>query len=165
MNAQQIHLMMNHIPVIGVLFAGLALVAGLIARSGAILRLGLATLVLVALAAVPVFLSGEPAEEVVEKMAGVSHATIGPHEDMAKRAMLALELVAAVALVALLRYRRRPVPTRFAVILFTAVVALSGGLAWTAHLGGRIRHPELAAASVTERTSGGDAEAEGEHRE
>jgi hypothetical protein len=165
MNAPQIHLMMNHIPVVGVLFTGLALAAGLIARSGAILRLGLATLVLVALAAIPVFLSGEPAEEAVEKMAGVTRSTIGSHEDMAKRSMLGLQLLGAVSLVALARYGRRPVPMRFAAILLAAVVALSGGLAWTAHLGGQIRHPELVAASATGEAPERPAETEREHRD
>ena len=162
MNAPQIHLMMNHIPVIGVLFVGLTLVVGLIARSGPILRLGLATLVLAALAAIPVFMSGEPAEEAVEKIAGVSHETIGSHEDMARGAMFALELLALVTLVALLRYRRRPVPVRFAMIVLVAVVALSGGLAWTAHLGGQIRHPELAGASAARVDAAESAGAEGE---
>jgi len=148
-NAPQVHLMLNHLPVIGVLFVALVLAVGLLWRNGGILRLGLAMLVLVALAAIPVFLSGEPAEESIEDVTGVSHASIESHEDAAKPAMIGLELLGLVALVALLRERGRGVPPRFAALLLIAVIALSSGLAWTAHLGGQIRHPELRVGAVS----------------
>ena len=148
MNAPQVHLMLNHVPVIGVLFAALALGVGLVWRNVAILRLGLAILVLVALAAVPVYFSGEPTEEHVEHLAGVSESTIEAHEDMAKAAMISMAVLGLAALVALLRYRRQSVPPRLAGLLLVAVLALSGALAWTAHLGGRIRHPELSGAAT-----------------
>ena len=117
--------MLNHLPVIGVLFVALVLAVGLLWRNGGILRLGLAMLVLVALAAIPVFLSGEPAEESIEDVTGVSHASIESHEDAAKPAMIGLELLGLVALVALLRERGRGVPPRFAALLLIAVIALS----------------------------------------
>jgi hypothetical protein len=162
MNAPQIHLMMNHVPVIGVLFAALALAVGLLWRNAAILRLGLAMLVLVALAAIPVFLSGEPAEETVEDLAGVSHASIESHEDAAKPAMVGLELLGLVALIGLLLHRGRVVAPRFAALLLIAVIALSGGLAWTAHLGGQIRHPELRGGAAAAPAESGAAGAEEE---
>lgn len=165
MNAPQVHLMMNHIPLIGVMFAALALAAGLLWRSGAILRLGLATLVLVALAGIPVFLSGEPAEETIEDAAGVSHATIESHEDSARPAMIGLELLGLVALAALFRSRGRTVAPRFAALLLVAVIALGGGLAWTAHLGGQIRHPELRGGATSADTGAADAGATGVEEE
>lgn len=164
MNAPQVHLMMNHVPVIGVLFAVLALAIGLLWRSAAVLRLALAVLVLVALAAIPVFLSGEPAEETLEDLAGVSHASIESHGDAAKPVMIGLELLGLVALVALLRYRARVVAPRLAALLLVAVIALGGALAWTAHLGGKIRHPELRGGAVSAAEAGA-VEAEAEERD
>jgi hypothetical protein len=162
MSPAQIHLMMNHVPVIGVLFVVFALGVGLVSRSGAVLRLALAALVLVALAAIPVFLSGEPTEEVVEDLAGVSSKSIEPHEDAAKIVFIGLEVLGLVALVGLLRSRGRAVARRFAGLVLVGSLALSGGLAWTAHLGGRIRHPELSGGTtVTAET----APAETEHGE
>jgi len=159
MNAPQIHLMMNHVPVIGVLFVVFALGVGLISRSGAILRFALTALIVVALAAIPAFLSGEPTEEAVEDLAGVSSKSIEPHEEAAKVAFIGLEVLGLVALVGLLRSRGRAVAQRFAGLVLVGSLALSGGLAWTAHLGGRIRHPELGGGTtVTAETAPAETE-------
>ena len=143
MNAAQIHLMLNHLPVIGALFATVILAAGLLWRNALLQRLALGTLVVVALAAIPVYLSGEPAEEIIEHAAGVEKSVVKTHEDMAQVALIAVEVIGLVALVALVLYRRRAMATSFAAVLLIAMFALSGTLAWTAHLGGQIRHPEL----------------------
>jgi hypothetical protein len=145
--------MLNHVPVLGVLFVVFALAIGLGFRSPAVLRFGLAALVVVALAAIPAFLSGEPAEEAVEDLAGVTASAIEPHEDAARVAFYGLELLGLVALIGLLRSRGRGAKPAFAGLLLVASLALGVGMAWTAHLGGRIRHPEMsgaAAASATE---------------
>jgi hypothetical protein len=143
MNGAQLHLMMNHIPVVGMIFTAAALAAGLLFRSGALVRSGFVLLVALSLAAVPVYFSGEPAEELVEDAAGVTHATIETHEDFAKIAMIGIVAIGLVALVALIRAGRREMPRGFAVVMLVAALAWSGVLAWTAHLGGQIRHPEL----------------------
>lgn len=143
MSAPQIHLMLNHLPVIGMLFVVVALTVGMVFRAQAILRLSLALLPVLALVAVPVFLSGEPAEEAIEHAAGVSERVIEPHEAAARAALIGIAVLGVVGLVGLLRWRRSRLSMRFAGTLLVASVALSGWLAWTAHLGGQIRHPEL----------------------
>ena len=45
MNAPQIHLMLNHVPVLGIVFVVVALVAGLWSQRGSLVRFGLFTLV------------------------------------------------------------------------------------------------------------------------
>ena len=157
MNPAQAHLMLNHLPVIGVLFAAFALGVGLTWKSGAILRLGLAALVIAGLAAVPAFLSGEPAEEKVEHLAGITESAIEPHEDFAKVAFVGMDVVALFALVALLLSLRRPPSRGLAAVALVAALAMGGVFAWTAHLGGQIRHPELAGSMA----SAGDTEPAG----
>ena len=66
MNAAYVHLTLNHVPVLGVVFALPLLGFGLLRRNPALLRAGWVTLVAVALVAIPVYLSGEGAEEIVE---------------------------------------------------------------------------------------------------
>ena len=153
--------MLNHLPVVGLLFVVVALAVGRWWRSDAILRLGLGMLVAVSLAAIPVFLSGEPSEESIKDLAGVSTRAIEAHEDAARVALIGLELLGLATLVALVRSRGRAVPRRFAGILLVAAVALSGLLAWTAHLGGGIRHPELGAGVAA--SSAGETEHKVEH--
>ena len=154
MNAPQIHLMLNHVPVMGVVFVAVALIAGLVFRNSAVLRFALAMLIAVSLASIPVFLTGEPAEEHIEHMAGVTHDAIKAHERTAKPVTMGLVACGLFAFAALVLYRRRPISRAYASALLVAVMALIGALAWTAHLGGRIRHPEIhGAASMAERES------------
>jgi len=150
MDAPQLHLMLNHLPVLGVLFSALVLLVGLVFRSQAITRLAIAVLIVSALAGVPVFLSGEPAEEALEHTAGVSERVIEAHEDAARIAMIALDVLGLAALFGWLRYRRSDVGRGFATTLMIATFALSGLMAWTAHLGGQIRHPELSGAQTAQ---------------
>jgi hypothetical protein len=143
MNASQVHLMLNHVPVLGVVFVMVALAAGLWLRRGTLLRFGLFTLVAIALAAIPVYFSGGESEETVEKLAGVQERTIEQHEDVARSASIGLAILGLIGLAGLVRYRNAPIPAPFAATVLAAAVVLGGALAWTAHLGGQIRHDEM----------------------
>jgi hypothetical protein len=64
--------MLNHIPVLGIAF-GLALVSlALLRKSEELKRISLGFLIVIALLASPAYLTGEPAEELVENLPGVS---------------------------------------------------------------------------------------------
>ena len=76
MGAAHLHLILNHVPVLGVVFAGLLLGTALWYRSPQFQRLALVMVVGSALVAVPVYLTGEGAEDMVEGMAGVSRASL-----------------------------------------------------------------------------------------
>jgi len=156
MTAPQVHLALNHLPVMGVLFSALVLVIGRVLRHEVISRLAIAVLVASAMAAVPVFLSGEPAEEAIEHAVGVSEPVIEAHENAARIALIAVEILGLVGLWGWFRYRRSELGRGFTTMLLVATLALSGWFAWTAHLGGQIRHPELSAANATPPEIGDD---------
>jgi uncharacterized membrane protein len=84
MNAAQLHLALNHAPLFFSLCGGLILIAGMIRNHPFTRQLGLCFLVAAALFTIPVFLTGEGTEELVEKMPGVAENAIGQHEDWAK---------------------------------------------------------------------------------
>ena len=65
------HIMLNAFQIIGTLLGTGVMVYGYFTRSEATHRAALLTWFLMALAAIPVFLTGEPAEESVEGLAGV----------------------------------------------------------------------------------------------
>jgi uncharacterized membrane protein len=144
MDAAHWHLMLNHFPVIGTVFALLLLAVGLVTASPTIRRLSLGAVVFVALVALPAYLTGEPAESAVEGLPGVSETLIERHESVATRSFVAIELAGLVALAGLaLSARSRRVPTWVVtgVLLLTSLTA--GLMAWTANLGGQIRHTEI----------------------
>jgi hypothetical protein len=149
MNATQVHLMLSHVPVIATILVALLIAAGLWRRSQDLLRAGLVGMVLAAALALPVFLTGEPTEERLEHVAGVSENVIERHEDFAKITFFALETLGLLALAGLARYRRRAVPQAFVATVLAFMVIEGAALTWTAHLGGGIRHTELQSAAVT----------------
>ena len=107
MNWAHVHLMLNHLPVLGTVF-GLALLAwAMLRRDETLQRAALATFVLTALAAIPVFLTGEPSEEMVEHLTGTAEQAIEAHEDAAVVALVAVEVLGALAIATLLLFRKR----------------------------------------------------------
>jgi uncharacterized membrane protein len=144
MNLAHVHLMLNHVPVLGSIFALLLLGAALVRKSIELQKVGLVVLVLVAVAALPVYFTGEPAEEVVEHYPGVSEAMIEQHQDAAKLATVGIEVVGLIALSGLWfsrRSRANPRPFVTASLILGLVVA--GLMLWVANLGGQIHHPEI----------------------
>lgn len=143
-NSAHWHLVLNHVPVLGS-FLGLILAAymyyrGKTAWDSVVLWWFLA----IGALAIPVYLTGEPAEELVEGVAGVSHDAIEHHEEWAMWAFAMQELTGLFT-VGVLLYRnfvRHPGhwirPTLLGLVLITA-----GLMGYTAALGGRIHHPEI----------------------
>lgn len=139
-----LHLLLNHVPTLGALFATLFLAWGLARRHDAVVRAGLGALVLAALAGFGTYYSGEAAEEEMERLnlPGVTHEVVEAHEEAARIATIALGVVGLAALLALLRSRRGPARGAATVVLILALVSV-GALSWAAALGGRIRHTEI----------------------
>lgn len=134
----------DHIPVLGVAF-GLALLAWAASRRhDAFARLALVVFVLSAAVAIPTYLSGEPAEDVVESVASDIEQWVEPHEEAALVSIVLAEVLGGVAFVGLWFARRRPEVPRLVVIAsLVLALATAGSLAWTANLGGLIRHSEI----------------------
>jgi uncharacterized membrane protein len=144
MNPAHLHLMLNHIPVLGTPFC-MALVGwALIQKSEELKRVSLGAFVIVALLAIPAYLTGEPAEEVIEHLPGVSKATIEEHEDAATFAFAGVLAVGVAALGGLVfHWRAKPAPNWIVVVVLVLSVIVFAMMIRTANLGGLIRHPEL----------------------
>src|SRR5688500_7613816 len=150
MDAVHIHLLLNHIPVISTIFAVPLFAYALLRKSDELKRLALIILVFAAVVAIPVYLTGEPAEEAVEKLAGVSHTIIEQHEDAAKISMIFLMTTGALSLVGLflMRTKKAFVAGWFVLISLLFSVITAGLMARTANLGGQIRHSEIRAGNA-----------------
>lgn len=150
MNAAHAHLLLNHLPVLGIAFS-IPLLAFAWWRGDELLRRVALFAVLVAgLIALPAFFTGEPAEEAVERLPGVSESAIESHEEIAKFALGASLAAAVVAGGGLLVGRRKATVPKPMLPAALAVSCVSATLmAITANRGGEIRHPEI--------TSGGAA--------
>lgn len=148
MSPLHMHLMLNHVPVIGLLFVGFVLAVALWRRNDGIGKLGLVMLVGIGVVTAVVFLTGEPAEEVVEKLAGVNERVIHDHEEVAEAAFGATMIAGLLALVLLVWTRRRTLPRAAMALALVAVAGVAGLMGRTAFLGGQIRHTEVAGGAV-----------------
>ena len=146
MSTVHLHLMLNHIPVVGTLFLAALFAAGVVRRNAPLTRTALGSSVALALVALVVFLTGAPAEEAVEDLAGTSEAAIERHEAIALASMVLLGVVGAMSVVVLLWFRRRlEIPRAVAMTGLVASLATVGLMGVTANSGGQIRHSEIRA--------------------
>lgn len=150
MNAAYLHLLLNHLPVIGTIFGLLLLLWAMLRKGKELQSAGLGVFVLAALAAVPVYLSGEPAEKVAEHLPGVAESFIESHERVALMALVAVIVTGVVSLAGLVLHRHaEKFPSYVAPVVLALAVITSGLMGWTANLGGQIRHTEIRSGSAT----------------
>lgn len=155
MSAAHLHLMLNHIPLLGLVFGAVLLAYGLGRGAEDVQKASLGLLVVAGLSAIAVYLTGEPAEEVVEGLAGVSHDAIEAHEKWGWYALVAGIATGVVAFGTLLAGWMRARGRRAVVLTLVLALLSSGLIGYTANLGGKISHPELRA-GTTETISPAD---------
>ena len=145
MNAAHLHLLVNHIPVLGAFGLLLLLAIAFVRRDSSLARLTLVFSVALALMSVGTFITGEPAEEATEHLPGIAESAIEPHEEAALTATIAFGVLGAATLLALVVYRRRELPRWVVGAAFIGTLTVAGLMGWTANLGGMIRHTEIGA--------------------
>jgi len=138
-----LHLMINHIPVLGTLFGLALLVAGMYTGKDDVKKAALATFFVTGIFAVITYISGEPAADAAEGLPCVAKNLIEEHEDFATGSMIGASLLGLFSAGVLLRdWRGNVAKTQITLVLLAALV-LSGAMTITAELGGRIHHEEL----------------------
>lgn len=143
MNGAHLHLILNHFPIIGLLFGLVLLAVAQLRQSRDLARTGMFALVVIALITIPVYLTGEPAEEIVEHLPGFSEEILERHEWAALIAIFLTEIVGVVALVGLLVYRPpKQMPGWFLPTLLALCLIAVGWVGWTSSVGGQVSHEE-----------------------
>lgn len=144
MNQAHLHLLVNHLPVFAVTFGLLALVWTIARRSGEMRWASIGLFLLAGVSAWVAAETGEGAEEIVERIPGVTKALIHNHEEAAEIANVFVWILAASAagLAGIVRIRPQLLKAYQIGVLILALIS-SGLLARTAFLGGEIRHDEI----------------------
>ncbi len=143
-NWAHVHLMINHFPVIGVLGGILLLAYALVKKSEEVKMVSLGVFVLVALVTIPVFLTGEGAQDVVKHIPGVTETYIGRHEELAELTLVLMEILGILALTALVLLKLRgAIPTIIVILVLVMSLITATAVGITANLGGQIRHTEI----------------------
>jgi len=151
MNQAYLHIVLVHLPVVLMPVAAVVVLIGMILKNRSVEVVALSMIVCAAVLAVPVFLLGEGAEEVVEHLPGISEEVIEEHEESAELAIWLSGAVGSVSAVALLGYAGGFWwSLALCRVVFVSALAASVSLGYTAHRGGAIRHPEAYSAQVGE---------------
>jgi hypothetical protein len=147
MSAAHVHLLLNHIPILGGIFGLLVLCYGMWRKNDEIKKTSLGVFVITALLTIPVYLTGDGAAQIVSNLPGVSTAIIQQHDQAATITMVAIEILGAVSLLSLgLSWRSRRELRSWMTLGVLILAMISSGLAaWTGALGGQIRHTEVRA--------------------
>ena len=146
MNQAHLHLIVNHLPIVGSLFAAVLLAVGVFKQQRALTQAGLVAVLAAGLLCLPAQLTGEGAAAIARQLPRASRALIHTHEEAAELGFWVLETAAALALFGLLLLKNASPKARLLALLALAVTLLSFGLlARAGSLGGQIAHPEIRA--------------------
>jgi len=150
MNLVHIHLLLNHWPIIGAFVGLLLFLVAFFANSDDLKQTSLAFFAIIALLAIPTYMSGDVANVVLKaSTTPLPKELVSTHQGAALLSLIFIEITGAVALIGLWQFSRmsRPAPGpvarwNFALVLLLSIVT-AGLMTVTGNTGGAIRHPEI----------------------
>lgn len=144
MNLTHLHLLINHLPIIGSVLGGFVLAQGIWNKSELTKIAAYNVLIISSIGAIVAYFTGEEAEETIENIAGVMESTIKIHEDFAMYALISLIAVGISSIFGLWATIKQNSNSG---ILSTVTLVIAfvgfGLIAQAGYLGGQIRHSEL----------------------
>ncbi len=139
-----LHLLSNHVPLLGFFFGGLILFYGLIRKNAGIMSGGYLALVFAGIGGIIAYFTGEPAEDAVKGIAGVATRAIGEHEEAAGFAIFCIGIVALLSVQGFIwALKENKNLKKFTIVVLILVLIGIGIISRTAYLGGKIRHTEF----------------------
>jgi uncharacterized membrane protein len=149
MNAAHLHLLLNHLPIFGLMFGTVWLLVAIVLKKNALRDAALLTLFVVAIFTIPAYLTGEGAEEIVEDAYNRNRAALHEHEEAAMPALILTLLAGAAGIVAwVMNYRGKAAFLNWVTLgLAIASIVL---MARVGNLGGQVSHPEIGGTAASQ---------------
>ena len=144
MNIIEIHLILNHIPMIGVAFVSAELLIGLVWKNTFLQKVSLCFLIAFAIISIAVYVSGLGSEDLVKTLPGVSKTYLQLHEKVARISSLTVWFVGGLTVLGLAFLRgREQLFSYFVRGIFAMSLLCTGLFVLTGYLGGQITHAEI----------------------
>ncbi|MBI3259696.1 MAG: hypothetical protein HYZ54_09510 [Ignavibacteriae bacterium] len=154
MNQAHFHLVLNHLPIVFPIVGLLVLGGGLIVRSEIIKRIAYGIFIMGALSAIPALLTGEGAEDVVEKIQGVSEQYIKTHEEVAEVFAILSFILGTVSLAGLwANWKQKSYSNALSFVTLALSLVVLFYSQRTGTTGGEIRHTEIRTATAVSPSS------------
>jgi uncharacterized membrane protein len=150
-----LHLLLNHFPTVGLIVGFGVFLLALVKKSEDLKRGALAVIFVIALVALPTYMTGYSAQKALKKMPGVSQELIDIHQRSALLGLILLEATGIAAWYGLWHSRRNTSSGagNTAAVLLLSVLTI-GLMAGVANVGGEIRHPDILADPSATATAG-----------
>ena len=117
---------------------------GILNQSRATCNAAYFILLIAAVGGVMAFLTGEPAEETVEKISGISKDLIEEHEESANLTLILISIMGLLSCVGLfMSWKTAKFIKTLPIVVLVISIACFGAAARTGYLGGKIRHTEI----------------------
>ena len=144
MNDVHLHLVVTHLPIVGALIGFLVLLTGYITKSPHVKTTALGIFIFSALAAIAAFYTGEGAEDIVEKLPGVSETLIHNHEELAELFYTMMLILGGASLVTLFIHYKKFAFAKYGFIL-VLLLSISNIVIskFVGTSGGEIMHSEI----------------------
>ncbi len=144
MNDAHYHLIVNHLPIVGLLIGILVLIAGLVFNKAEVKLTALGIFIFSAITSIAAFYTGEGAEEVVENLEGISETLIHTHEEYAETFYTLSLILGGLSLLTFILELKKMKFTKYLMILCLLIALVDGVLAtYVGSSGGEIRHSEI----------------------
>jgi uncharacterized membrane protein len=144
MNAAHFHLMFNHFPIAGLVFAILLNLLAIFRKSPELKKLACWFYILVGLLSILPIVTGDGAHEILKTYPGMDNDAIEYHETMGYIFFYGMLLNGTLAIAALWFSRGKPdLLKKLIVTMLIIALAVFVFACLTGSTGGKIRHPEL----------------------
>jgi uncharacterized membrane protein len=144
MNATHLHLMFNHLPIVGLGFAILFSLLAVFRKSPEVKKLACWFYILIGALSVLPILTGDGAHEILQTYPGINNDAIEYHETWAYIFFYGLMLNGVLAIVALWFSRKKPdLMKKLNIAMLIVAIVLLVFAYQTGTTGGKMRHPEI----------------------
>jgi uncharacterized membrane protein len=144
MNGAHLHLIVTHLPIVGLLAAFMLNLYAIISKNDEIKKLSLWAYVVLGIFGLLAYLTGDSAEEVLLTYPGFTEEMIEPHENMAIFFFIGLMIMMAGAFAGLyLSKTKEALLKKFNLYLLIVAILVAFLAVQTGSTGGKIRHPEI----------------------
>ena len=144
MNDAQLHMVVNHFPIIGTIFGLGILITGIVMKNTVVKNVAYVLFVIAAIFGAVSMSTGEGAEEIAENLPSVTDQIIHEHEEMAEKLALVLYVLGGISLLGLfMNFKNHAKANLISYLAF--VIALVGVFLGkqTGTTGGEVRHTEI----------------------
>ncbi len=144
MNGPQLHLLINHFPIVGFFLITPLVIFSILKNDLYLKKISLIGVFLISLFAIPAYFTGEPAEEGLEEVIELSESQVHQHEEAGEKGIILSLITGFLSLAVFFQSKKTNTISNKSMFLVALLCLFTSFcMAWIGHEGGKIRHSEI----------------------